>query len=117
MKIVKINLKSFLRKEQTNRSIKTDCTAKILNMYRLHFDAKVQGQQSFYLSCIEEITSEYEDQGQKQLEEVGVNDQMDPKSLVQKKLVDVAQGVNWDGKPDQFVKAYANNLDKYVYNI
>ena len=61
MKIVKINLKSFLRKEQTNRSIKTDCTAKILNMYRLHYDAKVQNQQPFYLSCIQEITSEYED--------------------------------------------------------
>lgn len=39
-KIVKLNLRSFLRKEQTNKQRKIECTVKIINMYRIHVDTE-----------------------------------------------------------------------------
>lgn len=51
-KIVKLNLRSFLRKEQTNKQRKIECTVKIINMYRIHVDEEqILGQISFYEMC------------------------------------------------------------------
>ena len=51
-KIVKLNLRSFLRKEQTNKGMKIECTVKIINMYRIHVDAEqILGPVSFYEIC------------------------------------------------------------------
>jgi len=37
-KIVKLNLRAFLRREETNKGQKIECTVKIINMYRVHVD-------------------------------------------------------------------------------
>ena len=51
-KIVKLNLRSFLRKEQTNKLRKIECTVKIINMYRIHVDSEqILGPISFYENC------------------------------------------------------------------
>ena len=51
-KIVKLNLRSFLRKEQTNKLRKIECTVKIINMYRIHVDSEqILGPISFYEKC------------------------------------------------------------------
>lgn len=75
-KIVKLNLRSFLRKEQTNKARKIECTVKIINMYRIHVDAEqILGPISFYEQCAQELASEYQvgQQSQTSLNELAQN--------------------------------------------
>ena len=60
-KIAKLNLRSFLRREQTNRGRKILITLQIVNMYRLHHDMHLpQGEAGFYEQCATEISREYQ---------------------------------------------------------
>ena len=54
--LVKMNLRSFLRREQSNRQSKIECTIKIIQMYLHHVDKS----NAFYESCVREIATEFE---------------------------------------------------------
>ena len=56
MNIVKMNLRSFLRREQTNKGLKIECTVRIINMYRVNVDPT----NGFYRECATQIASEFE---------------------------------------------------------
>ena len=55
MTLVKVNLRSFLRRETTNRGLKMECTCKILNMYRVTVDQS----NMLFQKCALDVSSEF----------------------------------------------------------
>lgn len=102
-KIVKLNLRSFLRHEQTNKSRKIECTVKIINMYRIHVDSDLPaGTLSFYEKCAMELASEYQEshQDQNNFNEIPQNDQItiNSNNLVYTSLIKMVANLNWQGE-------------------
>jgi hypothetical protein len=115
-KIVKLNLRAFLRREETNKGQKIECTVKIINMYRVHVDMHLQpGECSFYESCAREVANEYQAQsssglvspsvssgslGAEPLNEIAINCQAAQQSQQQsqihyQRLIQIVQNVDW----------------------
>lgn len=54
-----------MRREETNKGKKIECTIKIINMYRVHIDMHLPpGECGFYESCAQEVANEYLIQGE-----------------------------------------------------
>ena len=89
MHIVKINLRSFLRREMTNRSLKIECTVKLIHMY---LAADCEG---FFLKCARDISNEFK--LIKPLQEKSLNFANGHPDIYEA-LLRVSQGVNWNQK-------------------
>jgi hypothetical protein len=53
--IVKMNLRSLLRREKTNKSMKTLCMIQIINMFRVQGDTEM----NFYHKCVKDVSMEF----------------------------------------------------------
>ena len=114
--IVKIFLRSFLRREQTNKARKIQCALQIVDMYRLHVDSQnVQGELSFYEKCAQEIANEYSSNSSSALTEQQQNHQA-PATLfdhrIYPNLIALVQSLNWHGgKIPQLASTFKCNLE------
>lgn len=104
-----MNLRSFLRREQSNRHSKIECTVHIIHMYLLAVDPT----NAFFETCVREISTEFE--GQMPFKPMTMNGQQNghPAGVLEALLL-MGTKVEWKAKPNIVTEQFKQLLVQLV---